>query len=35
MDILKYGAQVEVLEPLKLRNKILEAISSLGMLYQS
>ncbi|MGK0397828.1 MAG: putative DNA-binding transcriptional regulator YafY, partial [Gammaproteobacteria bacterium] len=35
MDILKYGAQVEVIEPLKLRNKISEAIAGLGKLYSS
>jgi predicted DNA-binding transcriptional regulator YafY len=33
MDILKYGAQVEVLEPLKLRGKISAAIADLGKLY--
>jgi predicted DNA-binding transcriptional regulator YafY len=35
MDILKYGAQVEVLEPLKLRDKVLEAIVGLEKLYSN
>lgn len=33
MDILKYGAQVEVLEPLKLRHKMHENIAALTELY--
>jgi predicted DNA-binding transcriptional regulator YafY len=33
MDILKYGAEVEVLEPLKLRDKMSEAIAGLVKLY--
>lgn len=33
MDILKYGAQVEVLEPLKLRHKVERAIADLTQLY--
>ncbi|MFT4714780.1 MAG: putative DNA-binding transcriptional regulator YafY, partial [Candidatus Azotimanducaceae bacterium] len=33
MDILKYGAQVEVLEPLKLRVKMSKAITGLEQLY--
>jgi predicted DNA-binding transcriptional regulator YafY len=33
MDILKYGAEVEVLEPLKLRDKVSEAIAGLVKLY--
>jgi predicted DNA-binding transcriptional regulator YafY len=33
MDILKYGAEVEVLEPLKLRDKMSEAIAGLVTLY--
>lgn len=33
MDILKYGAQVEVLKPPKLRNKIAAAITDLTSLY--
>ena len=33
MDILKYGAQVEVLEPLKLRNKVIESTTALTELY--
>lgn len=33
MDVLKYGAQVEVLGPLKLRDKMSEAISGLKKLY--
>jgi predicted DNA-binding transcriptional regulator YafY len=33
MDILKYGAQVEVLEPLKLRDKMLDAVAGLEELY--
>jgi len=35
MDILKYGSHVEVLEPLKLRDKILEAIAGLMSLYSN
>jgi proteasome accessory factor C len=33
MDILKHGAQVEVLEPLKLRDKVSEVIADLAKLY--
>jgi predicted DNA-binding transcriptional regulator YafY len=33
MDVLKYGEQVEVLEPLKLRGKMSEAIAGLKKLY--
>jgi predicted DNA-binding transcriptional regulator YafY len=33
MDILKHGVQVEVLEPLKLRNKVSEVIVDLAKLY--
>jgi predicted DNA-binding transcriptional regulator YafY len=35
MDILKYGAQVEVLEPPRLRDKMSEAIAGLEKLYSS
>jgi predicted DNA-binding transcriptional regulator YafY len=35
MDILKYGAQVEVLEPPKLRDKVSEAIAGLVKLYSN
>jgi predicted DNA-binding transcriptional regulator YafY len=35
MDILKHGAQVEVLEPLKLRKKVLDAIVGMKKLYSN
>ena len=34
MDILKYGAQVEVIKPLELRDKILKTIEESSKLYQ-
>ncbi len=35
MDILKYGAEVEVLEPAALRTRVRERISEMGRLYAS